>query len=135
MNAKLHAVTDAKGRPIRFFMSAGQVSDYTGAAALLDSLLQADWFMADRGYHADLLRKALQDREIKACILRPEVAPEDREIRQAPLQKAQSHRDHVRSSERLETCRHTLRQVPGDLPFRNRIGRNRSALAVIKNAS
>ena len=34
MNTKLHAVTDAKGRPIRFFMSAEQVSDYTGAAAL-----------------------------------------------------------------------------------------------------
>ena len=35
MNTKLHAVTDADGRPIRFFMSAGQVSDYTGAAAML----------------------------------------------------------------------------------------------------
>ena len=68
MNTKLHAVTDAKGRPIRFFMSAGQVSDYTGAAALLDSLPQADWFLADRGYDADWLRKALQDRAIKACI-------------------------------------------------------------------
>ena len=31
MNTKLHAVTDAEGRPIRFFMTAGQVSDYTGA--------------------------------------------------------------------------------------------------------
>ena len=67
-NTKLHAVTDAKGRPIRLFMSAGQVSDYTGAAALLDSLPQADWFLADRGYDADWLRKALQDRGIKACI-------------------------------------------------------------------
>jgi len=38
MNTKLHAVTDAQGRPIRFFMSAGQVSDYTGAAALLEGL-------------------------------------------------------------------------------------------------
>jgi transposase len=28
LNTKLHAVTDAKGRPIRFFMTAGQVSDY-----------------------------------------------------------------------------------------------------------
>ena len=27
MNTKLHAVTDTRGRPIRFFMSAGQVSD------------------------------------------------------------------------------------------------------------
>ena len=35
MNTKLHAVADAKGRPIGFFMSAGQVSDYIGAAALL----------------------------------------------------------------------------------------------------
>ncbi len=38
MNTKLHAVTDANGRPISFFMTAGQVSDYTGAAALLDGL-------------------------------------------------------------------------------------------------
>lgn len=40
-NTKLHAVADAKGRPIGFFMSAGQVSDYTGAAALLGSLPKA----------------------------------------------------------------------------------------------
>ena len=50
MNTKLHAVTDADGRPIRFFMTAGQVSDYTGAAALLGSLPSADWLLADRGY-------------------------------------------------------------------------------------
>ncbi|AGT11021.1 transposase (plasmid) [Paracoccus aminophilus JCM 7686] len=30
MNTKLHAVADSKGRPIWFYMSAGQVSDYTG---------------------------------------------------------------------------------------------------------
>ena len=30
-NTKLHAVADAKGRPIGFFMFAGQVSDDTGA--------------------------------------------------------------------------------------------------------
>ena len=68
MNTTLHAVTDAQCRPIRCFMSAGQVSDYTGAAALLDTLPHADWFLADRGYDADWLRKVLQDRGIKACI-------------------------------------------------------------------
>jgi hypothetical protein len=31
MNTKLHAVSDANGRPLSFFMTAGQVSDYTGA--------------------------------------------------------------------------------------------------------
>ena len=38
MNTKLHAVTDTSGRPIQFFITAGQVSDYTHAAALLSSL-------------------------------------------------------------------------------------------------
>ena len=65
---KLHAVTDTKGRPIRFFMSAGQVSDYTGAAALLGGLPSAQWLLADRGYDADWFREALQDKGIKARI-------------------------------------------------------------------
>ena len=68
MNTKLHAVTDAIGRPITFFMSAGQLSDYTGAAALLRELPEADWLIADRGYDADWFREALKDKEIKPCI-------------------------------------------------------------------
>ena len=68
MNTKLHAVTDAIGRPITFFMSAGQLSDYTGAAALLRELPEADWLIADRGYDADWFRDALKDKEIKPCI-------------------------------------------------------------------
>jgi IS5 family transposase len=58
MNTKLHAVTDAEGRPIRFVMTAGQVSDYTGAAALLGGLPKAEWLLADRGYDADWFRDA-----------------------------------------------------------------------------
>ena len=57
MNTKLHAVTDAIGRPIRFFMTAGQVSDYTGAKALVDNLPAADWLLGDRGYDADWFRE------------------------------------------------------------------------------
>jgi transposase len=38
VNTKLHAVTDAEGHTIHFIMTAGQVSDCTRAAALLDSL-------------------------------------------------------------------------------------------------
>ena len=68
MNTKLHAVTDAKGRPLRFFMTAGQVSDYTGAAALLGSLPAAEWLIADRGYDADWFRDALKDKGIRPCI-------------------------------------------------------------------
>lgn len=71
MNTKLHAVTDADGRPIRFFMTAGQVSDYTGAAALLGSLPKADWLLADRGYDADWFREALKDKGIRVACLVP----------------------------------------------------------------
>jgi transposase len=68
MNTKLHAVTDTSGRPIRFFLTAGQVSDYTGAAALLSSFPEADWLLADRGYDADWFREALSDRGTRPCI-------------------------------------------------------------------
>ena len=51
MNTKLHAVTDTRGRPVRFFITASQVSDYTGAAALMmNSLPEADWLLANREY-------------------------------------------------------------------------------------
>ena len=68
MNTKFHAVTDARGRPINFFMTAGQVSDYTGAAALLDGLPKADWLQGDRGYDADWFRDALEEKGITPCI-------------------------------------------------------------------
>ncbi len=68
MNTKLHAVTDAKGRPLSFFMTAGQVSDYIGAAALLDELPKAQWLLGDCGYEADWFRDALQAKGIKPCI-------------------------------------------------------------------
>ena len=68
MNTKLHAVTDANGRPISLFMTAGQVSDYTGAAALLDSLPKAQWLLGDRGYDADWFRDALEAKGITPCI-------------------------------------------------------------------
>jgi hypothetical protein len=42
MNTKSHAVTDAEGHPIRFFLIAGEVSDYTGATGPLDKLSKAN---------------------------------------------------------------------------------------------
>jgi len=68
MNTKPHAVTDADGRPIRFFMTAGQVSDCTGAAALPGSLPSAEWLPADRGCDADRFRDASKDKGMKPCI-------------------------------------------------------------------
>lgn len=50
-------------------MTAGQFSDYTVAAALLDTLPKAQWMLADRGYDADWFRDALQERGITPCVL------------------------------------------------------------------
>jgi transposase len=47
--------------------AAGQVSDYTGAAALLGSLPKAEWLLAVRGYDADWFREALNEKGIKPC--------------------------------------------------------------------
>lgn len=68
MNTKLHAITDANGRPLSFFMTAGQVSDYIGAAALLDELPKAQWLLGDRGYDADRFRDTLQEKGVRPCI-------------------------------------------------------------------
>ena len=68
MNTKLHAICDSQGRPLDLFITAGQVSDYIGARALLSGLPNVRWLLGDRGYDADWLREALQDKGIRACI-------------------------------------------------------------------
>jgi transposase len=66
--AKLHAICDSQGRPIDLFVTAGQVSDYIGARALLSGLPKVKWPLGDRGYDADWFREALKDKGIRACI-------------------------------------------------------------------
>ncbi|GEB03363.1 hypothetical protein GRO01_09390 [Gluconobacter roseus NBRC 3990] len=63
MNTKLHADTDRNGRPLSFFITAGQISDYTGVTAFLDSLPKAE-----RGYDSDWLKDALEEKGIKLCL-------------------------------------------------------------------
>lgn len=43
MNTKLHAVCDSQGRPINLFATAGKVSAYIGARALLGTLPNVEW--------------------------------------------------------------------------------------------
>lgn len=68
MNSKLNVVCDSKGRPIQMYLSAGQTSDYVGAAGLLRLLPPVKCLLAGRGYDADWLRSALMDMNITPCI-------------------------------------------------------------------
>ena len=68
MNSKLNVVCDGKGRPIQMYLSAGQTSDYVGAAGLLRLLLPVKCLLAGRGYDADWLRSAFMDMNVTPCI-------------------------------------------------------------------
>lgn len=66
---KSRTAANANGRPLGFFITAGQVSGNTGAAALLDSLPAAECLFTDRGDDADWLREALKDKGPRPYIL------------------------------------------------------------------
>jgi hypothetical protein len=49
-------------------LSEGQMSDYKGAALMLDALPRAKALLGGRGHDADCFRRALAERDITACI-------------------------------------------------------------------
>jgi putative transposase len=61
-------VCDQDGRPVALHLSAGQVSDYKGAQALINHLPKAKALLADRGCDADWFRDALRKKGIEPCI-------------------------------------------------------------------
>ena len=56
---KIHAAWDALGNPIRFIVTGGEASAYIQALTLLDGL-EAKAIMADKGYDADYVAKAVE---------------------------------------------------------------------------
>ena len=68
MNSKLHAVCDSRGRPLIMLLSEGQMSDYKGAALMIDAFPKAKALLGDKGYDADWFRQALSERGITPCI-------------------------------------------------------------------
>lgn len=102
----------------------GEISDYTGAAALLDGLPKAEWLLADRGYDADWFRDALKDEGIKPCI-------PGRKSRGKPIKhdkRRYKRRNRIKIMfgrfNGLATRRNPLRQMPEGLPLSRRTRRN-----------
>lgn len=96
-------------------LSEGQMSDYKGAALLLDGLPKAKEMLADRGYDSDWFRDALAAKGIKPCI-----PPRKNRKIQIPYDKAlykQRHKienmfgrlkDWRRVATRYDRCAHTF---------------------------
>lgn len=67
MTTKIHALTDALGRPLRFILTGGEAHDSTTAADLLASHT-APAVIADKAYDNNALRKLIADAGIEAVI-------------------------------------------------------------------
>jgi hypothetical protein len=65
---KSHALTDKHRRPLAFLIIGGNVGDCMVDATPLDCLPDCAVLNADKGHHADGLRKKVQDRGALANI-------------------------------------------------------------------
>jgi transposase len=115
LNSKLHAVRDGQGRPLIMLLSEGQMSDYKGAALMLNALPRAKELIGDKGYDADWFRHALAERGVTACIA-------SKSNRKVPIEHdrnfyRQRHRienmfgrlkDWRRTHTRYDRCAHTF---------------------------
>lgn len=60
MTTKIHALTDARGLPIKFLLTPGQAHDLLGADTLLTNLGEGDVLLGDKAYDADWLRQRIE---------------------------------------------------------------------------
>lgn len=96
-------------------LSEGQMSDYKGAALMINALPPAKAMLGDRGYDADWFRDALAKRGITACI--PSKANRKAPIPHDAVLYRQRHRienmfgklkDWRRIHTRYDRCAHTF---------------------------
>lgn len=68
LTTKIHALVDAKGKPIKLTLTAGQMSDVASAVDLIEDLPEGAMLLADKGYDANALRTAVKERNAWANI-------------------------------------------------------------------
>lgn len=124
MNARLHTVTDAAGRPLRMFMTASQQSDYIGTRALLDGFPTAERMLADRGYDADWYREALEDK-----LFTPYITSRMNRTVSVPYCEA-SYRKHYKIENSLARLK-DWRRVPTHYDRRPKVFLSACALAAV----
>jgi len=68
LTAKIHALCDAGGLPIKLKLSAGQAHDGRAADSMLGGLGPGHILLDDAAYDADAMRLNLADRGAWACV-------------------------------------------------------------------
>tara|TARA_R110000787_G_scaffold263392_1_gene369189 strand:+ start:625 stop:975 length:351 start_codon:yes stop_codon:yes gene_type:complete len=96
-------------------LSEGQMSDFGGAALMIDAFPKAKALLGDKGYDADWFRDALTERKIEACI--PSKSNRKIHIPHDTVLYRQRHKieimfgrlkDWRRSHTHYDRCAHTL---------------------------
>ncbi len=67
LSTKIHAVADARGRPVDLRLTGGQVSDFVPAAELLEGKFAAA-IIADKGYDSDRVVSLVEAQGSRAVI-------------------------------------------------------------------
>lgn len=67
MTTKIHTLTDALGRPLRFVLTGGEAHDITTAPELLAGL-SSDGVIADKAYDSNALRDLIAEAGAQAVI-------------------------------------------------------------------
>jgi transposase len=67
LTTKIHTLTDAKGRPLRFILTGGEAHDSTTAADLLNGRATTG-VIADKAYDNNALRELIGNAEAAAII-------------------------------------------------------------------
>ena len=70
MSTKIHAMVDALGNPVGFFLSGGQVHDLAGADHFLRSM-KADILLSDKAFDADARVRTLLKAAGKTAVIPP----------------------------------------------------------------
>lgn len=60
LTTKIHALTDASGRPLEMILTPGQAADYPQALKLLTRLAPGTIVLGDKAYDGDSLRRAIE---------------------------------------------------------------------------
>ena len=104
-------VCDGQGRPLVMLLGEGQMSDYRGAAMLLDALPCTKALLDDQGYDADWFRKALAERNITACIPSKKNRKDPDPARRRALPPAPQDQEYVRQAQGPAAHPHPLRSM------------------------
>ena len=109
-------VCDRLGRPLVMLLTEGQTSDFNGAAVMFPLLPpDAHTLIGDKGYDADWLREALENRRMTACIpsraCRASAIPHDEDLYKSRNRIERLFgrlKDWRRIAMRYDRCAHTF---------------------------